>query len=168
MNGNSRDFPLKKELDMTNKRRVSLVLVKLVLGITFIVASIHKIQDPAAFAQVIYGYAVFPDYMINVSAIIVPFVELFAGIGLITGIWPRGSLLIINGFLVLFIVIIGFNLARGHQFDCGCFSIGEPDHVSSAGWLLVRDAVLLAGGVFVWLTGSERCNISDSLQNRRV
>jgi len=157
---------------MQDKTKTVQLLVRLVLGLTFIGASYHKILDPEAFAQVIYGYYIFPDFMINISAIIVPFLELFAGIALVVGVFYRGGLVIINGFLLVFIVIIGFNLARGHQFDCGCFSVGEPDHVSSAVWLLIRDIALLAGGVFLWvrstLKTSGRSDGSNSLLNRRV
>jgi len=153
---------------MPDKQQAVKFLVRLILGLTFIGASVHKIQDPEAFAQIIYGYYIFPEYVINISAIIVPFLELFAGIALIIGVFPRGGLLIINGLLVLFIVIIGFNIARGHQFDCGCFSIGQSGNVSSAAWLLVRDVAMLSGGFFLWSRGSDRLYGSDSFKYRRM
>ncbi|MBU2454399.1 MAG: DoxX family membrane protein, partial [Proteobacteria bacterium] len=102
----------------TNKNTVILLFfIKLLLGITFIYASYHKIADPDGFAKIIYGYDIFPGFSINILAITIPFLELTAGFSLIFGLFPRSALLIINGLLLGFILVIGFNLLRGHQFD---------------------------------------------------
>lgn len=105
---------------------------------------------PADFAKIIYGYALFPHATINLIAIILPFIELVAGISLISGIFPRAAALIVIGMLGFFIAAIAFNLARGHEFDCGCFSAdGEP--TTSAAWMaLIRDIFLLAMAVHVF------------------
>jgi uncharacterized membrane protein YphA (DoxX/SURF4 family) len=125
-------------------------IIKLVLGITFIYASWHKIEDPAGFARIIYGYGIFPGSSINLMAMILPFIELVAGFSLIMGVYPRSALLIINTLLAGFILVIGFNLLRGHQFDCGCFSISSQGHAASNIFLLVRDVFLLGSGLFAW------------------
>ncbi|SDT98134.1 MauE/DoxX family redox-associated membrane protein [Desulfobacula phenolica] len=125
-------------------------VIKLVLGITFIVASYHKIEDPAGFAGIIYGYAVFPGAIINLLAIAIPFLELVAGFSLILGVYPRSALLIMNLLLSGFILIIGFNLLRGHQFDCGCFSFSGQSNTASNVSLLVRDVFLLGAGIYLW------------------
>ena len=129
---------------------VIVFLLKLVLGITFIVASYPKIQDPAAFARIVYGYAIFPAVSINLIAIILPFIELTAGISLIMRFFPRPALLLINILLGIFVLVISFNLLRGHSFDCGCFSVADPSSTHSAIFLLIRDLVLLGAGIFVW------------------
>ena len=125
-------------------------ILRLVLGLTFVGASWHKILDPGDFAKIIYGYGLFPDISINALAIVRPHVEFLAGICLILGILPRSCLMILNGLLVAFILVIGFNLWRGHVFDCGCFSFGNSTSVLSAGWILARDIVLLGTGIFLW------------------
>ncbi|WP_020588628.1 MauE/DoxX family redox-associated membrane protein [Desulfobacter curvatus] len=124
--------------------------LRLFLGGTFIFASWHKILSPDQFATILYGYAVFPHQIINVLAIVMPFVELVCGITLITGILKRPGLLLINAMLVGFIFLIGFNLIRGHEFDCGCFSLGETKGIWSSVWLLVRDFVMLGAGVYLF------------------
>jgi uncharacterized membrane protein YphA (DoxX/SURF4 family) len=125
-------------------------ILKLILGITFIWASYSKIQDPAGFARIIYGYDIFPSISINLIAVVLPFIELVAGFSLIMRLFPKSAVLIINVLLGVFILLIGFNLLRGHAFDCGCFSVAGQTGPVSAGILLVRDAVLLAGGIWVW------------------
>lgn len=131
-------------------------VLRVLLGITFIVASAGKIGEPGKFATIIYGYYLFPGWMINLSAIVLPFVELVAGVALVAGVYPRSALIIINSLLLVFIGAITINLVRGHQFDCGCFSLAASDTVESAVWLLVRDLGLLACGVYVWFRSSLR------------
>jgi len=130
---------------------VLLFFIRLVLGVTFVYASFHKIEDPAGFAKILYGYAVLPDYSINLLAITIPFIELTAGFSLIFGLYPRSALLILNIFLTLFILVIGFNLLRGHQFDCGCFSSNGQSSTASAVYVLVRDILLLGAGIYLWI-----------------
>lgn len=127
-----------------------LFIIKLILGISFVVASYPKIEDPAGFARIVYGYGIFPGPIINVIAITIPFVELVAGLCLIMGLLPRSALLIINSLLVCFITIIGFNLLRGHQFECGCFAMTGENHTLANIISLVRDIVFLACGMFMW------------------
>ena len=132
------------------------ILARWILGFTFIYASYHKILEPAEFARIIYGYDLFPAAIINLSAIIVPFVELTAGIFLILGIFPRSAVLTINAMLVVFIVLLSINLIRGHAFDCGCFALqlsrNEPSKVS----VIARDIVFLFVGMYVFLYNRAR------------
>ena len=121
-----------------------------ILGVTFIYASYHKILAPADFAKIVYGYALFPHAAINLIAIILPFIELVAGLALIVGIYPRSAVLIINAMLVAFIIVLSINLIRGHEFDCGCFSVKEAGFLSSTEPMLVRDIIYLILGIQVF------------------
>ena len=117
------------------------------LGGLFVMASVHKIMDPAAFAKIVYGYGLFPAATINLIAIIVPFIELTAGLALMIGVYPRAAALILSAMLLVFILIIGINTLRGHVFDCGCFATSEAAlWENHPGWMLGRDAVLLLIG----------------------
>lgn len=124
--------------------------IRLGLGLTFVWASVHKIADPGQFAKIIYGYDVFPAVAINALAILVPYVELVAGISLITGVYKRSGLIILNMLLLAFILVIGFNLLRGHEFDCGCFSYGATSGQGAAMEVLIRDVLLLGAGLYLW------------------
>ncbi|MDJ0722045.1 MAG: MauE/DoxX family redox-associated membrane protein [Desulfobacterales bacterium] len=121
------------------------LLARWVVGLLFVLASLHKILQPAVFAQIVYSYQLFPDFSINLIAIFLPFVELVAGLALIFGIYPRAAAAIVNALLVAFMLIIAFNLMRGHEFDCGCF----PTFVTrlfaeSPISMLLRNVILLA------------------------
>jgi uncharacterized membrane protein YphA (DoxX/SURF4 family) len=132
---------------------------RLILGATFIYASYHKIIAPADFAKSIYGYDLFPPGTINLIAIVVPFVELITGTALIIGFYPQSAALVINAMLVFFILIISTNLIRGHEFDCGCFSV-QPDRIDdSPSFMLGRNLLLLSMGIYSMWYGLERTRL---------
>ena len=123
--------------------------VRWFLGGSFIYSSLHKIAEPAKFAKVVYGYKLFPAFSINLIAIIVPYVELFAGLALILGVYPRSAALVINGLLVGFISAISVNLFRGVEFDCGCFVFDELVSEATAAEILGRDVFFFVLGLYV-------------------
>ena len=122
-----------------------------ILGGTFVYASYNKILAPAVFAKIIYGYSLFPASFINLIAIIVPFLELIAGLALIIGFYPRSAVLIVNAMLLAFITALSINLIRGHEFDCGCFSINSSTQGIFAWQLIIRDFLILALGIHIFL-----------------
>ncbi|MCK5097381.1 MAG: DoxX family membrane protein [Desulfobacteraceae bacterium] len=131
------------------KIKIIQFVSRCILGIVFICASIPKILNPSDFAIILYGYSIFPLSLINIIAILFPFIELICGLSLILGLYYRPSLIIINSIISFFIIIISFNLLRGHEFNCGCFAVGDPSHVSAAGQLLVRNILLLIMGMYL-------------------
>ncbi|MFC1886688.1 MauE/DoxX family redox-associated membrane protein [Thermodesulfobacteriota bacterium] len=143
------------------------LILRWVVGIIFVYASYHKILAPAHFAKIIYGYYLFPDASINIIAIVLPFVELYSGIFLILGIFPRSAVLLINILLLMFIIAISINLIRGQEFDCGCFSFGEPGYTSSAEQLLLRNMVLLlVGGWILFYNLPRKWCVRQNIRNK--
>jgi uncharacterized membrane protein YphA (DoxX/SURF4 family) len=120
-----------------------------ILGLTFIYASYNKILFPADFAKIIYGYDLFPATLINLIAIILPFLEFVAALALIFGVYPRSAVLIVNAMLVAFIILLSINLIRGHEFSCGCFAIKNSGSSATTEITLIRDFVYLALGLQV-------------------
>lgn len=129
------------------------VVFRWFLGITFIYASYYKILSPTDFAKMVYGYNLFPDVLINLIAIFLPFIELISGLSLLLGIYPRSAALIINGLLLAFIILLTINIIRGHEFDCGCFSAKET---GSPKMMVVRDIIYLIMGLQVFLFNGVR------------
>lgn len=148
--GKQRVFRLNKRLRSFFKNSWIELIARWILGITFIYASYHKIISPGDFAKIIYGYDLLPDVLINLIAIILPFVELFSGLALILGIYPVSAVLIVNGMLLTFIIALSINFVRGHEFDCGCFSFGKTGYSSSVLQLLVRDIMYFFLGLQVF------------------
>lgn len=100
-------------------------LWRLPLGLVFIYAAAEKITDPAAFAVTIDNYRLFPVFSIGPLAIVLPWLEMWAGILVLAGAWKRPAAVILGVLLTAFILAVGFNLYRGLDFECGCFGSGS-------------------------------------------
>jgi len=123
------------------------VLLRLVLGITFIVASLDKLANPGVFAEVIYSYKLLPLSLVNLAAAVMPMVELIAGITLIIGLWTRESAFALTGLTLVFIIAISINLIRGLEISCGCFEVISDSTIGMD--LLIRDILLFIAGVLI-------------------
>ena len=101
------------------------IRVQLALGAIFVVAAIPKIADPPSFAHMIYNYRLVPGSLINLSALVMPWVELLAGLTLVLGVWRAAARTVIGILLAIFIIAISINLARDNAIDCGCFNVAD-------------------------------------------
>lgn len=99
-----------------------LFISRLILGAIFIYASFDKALHPDAFAKVIWHYRVTPPGLINIAAVIIPWIELLAGVLLILGIKVRGANLVISCLLVIYIFLLTVTAIRGINIACGCFT----------------------------------------------
>ena len=136
---------------MTKKRknlsRFFYHSARLVLGVIFIYASYDKILHPKAFAEVIYNYQILPDGLINVTAIFLPWLEILMGVFLIVGFWMPGTVIWCNALLVVYIGVLWFNLVRGIDVNCGCFSTTKGSSISIE--TILWDAAFLALSVYL-------------------
>ncbi|MBN2031813.1 MAG: DoxX family membrane protein [Deltaproteobacteria bacterium] len=135
--------------------RVVSMLARLILGFLFIYASIEKIIHPGQFAEVIHNYQILPDLLINPTAIILPWLELILGAFLLIGIWLPGAVFLTNLLLVLFLGAMVFNLTRGLDIHCGCFSttVDLGDAAAPMVWYVIRDSLFIVPGIFLlWHT----------------
>jgi len=126
-NGNS---SLIRRLDETG---IPLLLVRLVLGGLFVWMGSNKIGHPIDFLKEIREYHALPEspaVFLNTAAIVLPWLEVVAGVALIVGVFVRGASAIFTVMLAVFtpaILIRGLQI-RAEQgtpffeiaFDCGC------------------------------------------------
>jgi len=120
---------------------------RLLLGLVFIAAALPKVADPPGFAKAIWGYALFPAWSLSPLALVLPWLELACGLALCLGLWVRAAALWTGALLLSFCLALGFNLARRHPVDCGCFGAAAPkpqaERLADMRWLILRDAALL-------------------------
>ncbi len=124
-----------------------LLFSRIILGVVFIFASIEKIAFPELFALNVQAYKILPTSLVNITALIVPWMELICGIFLISGVFVRSSSVILSGLLVVFIILIFSALLRGLKIDCGCFgSTSTP-----VSWIrIIEDIGLLILGFHIF------------------
>lgn len=132
------------------------LIVRCFVGIVFVLASLHKITDPAQFAKIIYGYGLFPGFSINLIAIVLPYFEFILGIALIVGFWPGSASLLLAGLLIMFILAVSINMIRGYEFDCGCFTFDEHTISYPEYFKVVRNVILFGFCMFTASFGKKR------------
>jgi len=125
------------------KNRAILVVFRLVLGGLFVYAGVVKVVDPLDFAQNIRNYRLVGQSLSFIAAVVLPWLEILAGIALAAGIWKRASALIITGLLVFFILLTLVTIARGLDVECGCF--GALSRKSGFGVILEDLGMLFMG-----------------------
>ena len=122
-----------------------LILIgRLIVSATFILAALPKIQDPAAFATSVEGYRVVTGNLTVWIALALPWLELVAGFGLLIPQIRRGSALVIALLLIAFILLHASAWARGLDINCGCFNAHESGKAPNYLWLILRNICLLA------------------------
>ena len=126
------------------------MLSRFILGGIFIYASFGKILDPQAFADILYNYRLLPDFLINLFAVFLPWLEMMAGLCLVAGIFARTNAIILSSLLAVFIVALTINLIRGLDFNCGCFYPGGEGS-SNPLTLIFRDFLMLIPGLIIIL-----------------
>ena len=127
-----------------------LILIgRLVVSAAFILAALPKIQDPAAFAVSVEGYHAVTAKLAMWIALVLPWLELVAGFGLLIPQIRRGSNLIIALLLIVFIALHASAWARGLDINCGCFNAHESEKTPGYLWLILRNIGLLTACIFV-------------------
>ena len=124
---------------------------RLYLAAIFLFACWHKILEPAAFALDIATYQILPLGLVNPLAIVLPWVELAAGLMLLSGFRTRAAALLVAGMMVMFTVAIAIAVAKGLDMSCGCFAsqASAEDPISwrtvlrDLSWLLLAAYVLI-------------------------
>jgi uncharacterized membrane protein YphA (DoxX/SURF4 family) len=127
----------------------SVALLRVALGLVFIVASLDKIQNPESFATNVANYRILPYRLINGIAIVLPWLEVITGTLLVLGIWTRAGTMIVCALLMVFSVAIAQALARGLDISCGCFAT-NPDSERMSLWTLIWDLIWISWGILVW------------------
>ncbi len=117
-------------------------MLRLTLGVIFIYASWDKIVNPEQFASALSNYRILPRDLINLVALLMPWVEAVTGIFLIFGIFEWTSLTVFTGLMMIFMAAIAISLARGLSISCGCFT-SDPNADKMTWLTMLRDSYML-------------------------
>src|SRR5215204_913629 len=130
----------------------ALLIARLVLAALFSLAGVAKLSDLKGSRQAIIEFGL-PAGLASSLALLLPLAELGVGAALIAASSAWWGALGALGLLLLFVVGISINLARGRRPDCHCF--GQL-HSAPAGWkTLARNGALAAVAGFVLWAGYE-------------
>jgi uncharacterized membrane protein YphA (DoxX/SURF4 family) len=116
--------------------------LEIALGLVFLAAGVLKIADPIAFAVSLALQRVLPLSLIGPVAILLPWVEVVAGLALIaTRRYRDAAGWLILSLLIPFTVVIVVSMTRGTGDSCGCFGEGA-NFLNRPEVGLIRNALL--------------------------
>ena len=122
--------------------------VQILAGLIFLAAALPKIADLVAFSGSVHNFhldPIVPVAATNLLAMTIPWIELVAGLALVTGVRPRAGAIVYTVLMAGFTVGVVAAMARGLSFDCGCF--GKAGSATIGAKKLVENLVMLALGV---------------------
>src|SRR5829696_1478237 len=126
----------------------ALLIARLVLAALFSLAGVAKLSDLKGSRKAIIDFGL-PALLASPLALLLPLAELAVGAALIPASSAWWGALGALGLLLLFVVGISINLARGRKPECHC--LGQL-HSAPAGWkTLARNGALAAvAGFLLW------------------
>ncbi len=134
-------------------REKSGLILRWILGLIFVWAGTVKILNPEDFLVSLYGFEVaLPEFVLRLTTVVLPWVELLCGLAVLFGIWIESVLLLLSSLLVVFILATGQAWARGLEISCGCFgtSLEETTFLGSVSFAFFRAIVLLIVALYLW------------------
>ena len=137
---------------MNSPDRYLIVTTRIILGAVFLWASFGKILEPGDFARCISTYHIVPFGIENIVALILPWLELLIGMGLILGIMVEGSVQISAILLIMFILMIGQAMLRGFNIECGC-GLKEGEMI---GLNKILENIVFLGGAYIVMQRKKR------------
>ncbi len=139
-----------------------LLAARILLAGVFIYAALQKVDKPLLFADEIRMYGVIDrGPLLYFMAIVLPWMEIFCGVSLLTGLLMRGSALILFLFNVMYIGVItyrtlGIMNAEGTAFTSVYFDCGCGFGATYAWKKLLEDAGLLLLALWIFLSARYR------------
>lgn len=118
----------------------ALVILRLVIGLTFVAAASGKVPDLRRFRRVIDSYRLLPRWAVTPTALGLPLCEFCIGFLLALG-WHTCAAAVAASLLLLsFVSAASLNLRRRSAIECGCGLWGESEPL---GWHMVARDLLL-------------------------
>ncbi len=117
----------------------------------FVYAGWTKIGDPSAFAASVDGYRLLPAPLVGIFALVLPMLEIVAGLTMAFTRLTCESALTLLGLLGMFFIGLTQAAVRGLDISCGCFGTGDGDTIGAA---IARDVVLFVPVVWLLVRGN--------------
>ncbi len=127
---------------------------RILVGLVFLLYGFDKIPHPGDFARAIDNYRLLPEFLVNLLAVVLPWVEVACGLLLLSGQWVRSAALLSAFLLVVFIIAVCVALVRGLDINCGCFNTDGGRKIGLK--LLAEDLLLLAMSFALILKAKDR------------
>lgn len=102
-------------------KKYSLEILRLILAFIFILSALEKFKSLESFALNVDAYQIFPAIVVNLIVVIIPWLELFVGFGLLFKFKLRANLLLYLILMISFTILVMIAMIKGLDIECGCF-----------------------------------------------
>lgn len=151
-----------------------LLAARVALGALFLFSAWTKFNptQPAlfgipVFAQSVKAFDILPDHLVVLTAFVIPWAELLAGVALLVGFWTRAAALVVSALLAVFIAAIVSVITRDMNIECGCFGKFTWPCEGPAGWCKVwMNTGLLAVAALVAAAGGGAGSVDSVVAER--
>ncbi len=133
------------------------IVIRILLGVMFLAAGWSKLGQTMQTLGAVYSYQiVLPDWLAMGVAMALPWLEIFIGAAVLSGLWTPAVLTAVVLVLAGFTTLTAQAWWRGLPIDCGCFDFAAIHPALAAlgttGGATLRNIVLLLlACVLAWL-----------------
>jgi putative oxidoreductase len=145
--------------DRPRRLRLHPLIVRLAqwaTGIVFAWAGLAKLGNLPAFALQIHHFRLLPVAAENLVAMVLPWIELVTALALLLHVRARAGAVVAASLLFVMTLAVGSAVARGLDFECGCFGTSDGSRVGTAkllenlallavAWIATRRATVIVG-----------------------
>ncbi len=96
-------------------------VLRVILGIVFIVSGAAKMWDIYGFSNVVRGYGILPESLVVPVSIIIPFAEFVLGTMLLMNFYSRAASLLLFVMVIVFTGLSAMKYFSGNTSNSGCF-----------------------------------------------
>ena len=102
---------------------------QIAIGAIFIAAGLAKLGDLRTFAEQIHNFRLTPVATEHLVAIVLPWVEVLAGLALLLKVRARAGATLTAVLMVVFTLAVLQAVIRGLDIECGCFGTADASRV---------------------------------------
>ena len=136
-------------------------ILRIILGLLFIYVGYARLKHPNLIAEHMMMINLIPWSMINFMAMWMLTFEIFIGLLILTGIWPRATSFAVIGFCIMCIFLISYAISHKLSMHCGCFVTAATG--SPRGWIsLYQEGLIMLGAILLLLTTPKKINVNLS------
>jgi len=137
---------------------MTVVIARVIIGAIFLISGLAKISDPARFILTLREFRLFPEEIVPLTAVWLPWLELLLGLCVLVGLLHRTSALLLACMNAGFLSAILSVIVRGIEVDCGCFGmladlLGLPDMADMKA--VVRNVVFIGLCLLIFFSRKE-------------
>ncbi len=125
----------------------TVVVLRVILGIVFLVSSVTKFSDLESFAEAIRNFKLIGGILIPITQYTIPVIELILGICLLVNFQTLPASQFSVYLISFFTAMVTVKVIAGVEISCGCFGELSSDKIDEI--TIIRNLLLILIGVFL-------------------